>query len=101
MTPQAERVRELLTEGLTRKQIAERLGVSAPRVTQIITSTPALIPYQRRPDQPSARLRSYRNDLIRLRHAALDVSRSIRRELKALDEELQAYELDKLLGLRS
>ena len=42
MSDQAQRVQELLDHGLSRRQIAEELGVSSPRITQIIGTNPRL-----------------------------------------------------------
>ena len=100
MSDQAKRVHELLDRGLSRRQIAEELGVSSPRITQIIGKNPELLRYHRRPGQVAARLYTYRQDLIRLRHATNDLAKLIRRDLRELDEELAAYELDRMLGLR-
>ena len=98
---QARQIAEMLDQGLTRRQIGSELGVSGPRVTQIIGNHPELLRYQRRPGQVASRLYAYRRDLVRLRRAALDLATIIRRDLRELDEELEAYEVDRQLGLRA
>jgi len=101
LNDQARRVREMLDRGLSRRQIAEAMGVTSPRITQIIGNNPELLRYHRRPGQVAGRLYTYRQDLVRLRHATNDLAKLIRRDLRELDEELEAYELDRLLGLRA
>jgi len=44
MNEQTRRVAELLGRGYSRRQIADELGVSSPRVTQIIGAAPQLSP---------------------------------------------------------
>lgn len=97
----ARRIAELLDQGLSRRQIGAQLGVSGPRVTQIIGNNPQLLRHHRRPGQVAARLHAYRQDLVRLRHATNDLAKLIRRDLRELDEELEAYAVDHLLGLRA
>jgi hypothetical protein len=97
---QGTRVAELLDAGFTNKRIAAVLGVSAPRVAQIRRLLPALAPYLGRP-RPTDRLRSHREQLWILRRDALDLAATIRRDLRALDEELEAAQLDQVLGLRA
>lgn len=96
---QARRVAELLDAGCGNAQIAADLGVSRPRVSQIRRQLPALMPYLGRP-APTDRLRSYREQLWSLRHHALELAASVRLELRALDEELEAADIDRLLELR-
>ena len=96
---QARRVAELLDEGYGSAQIASELGVSQPRVSQIRQQLPSLEAYLGQP-APIERLRSHREQLWTLRHHALQLAATVRRDLKALDEELQAAEIDELLGLR-
>lgn len=99
--PRVRRVAEMLERGLSRREIADALGLSSPRVTQIIGNNPELMRYQRRPSQAAARLYAYQQDLVRLRHATLDLAKTIRRDLRELNEELEAYEVDRALGLRA
>ena len=96
---QARTVAELLDAGYSNRQIAGRLGVSAPRVSQIRTRLPAVEDYLGRPE-PNERLRCNREQLWRLRRQALELAAAIRRDLRELDEELEAADIDRLLGLR-
>jgi hypothetical protein len=97
---QAARVAELLDEGYTNKRIGVALGVSGPRIAQIRQLLPQLTPYLGRP-VPLDRLRSHREQLWRLRHQTLQLAATIRHDLRELEEELEAAELDRLLGLRA
>ena len=100
LVAQAARVAELLDEGFTNKRIGEAMGVSAPRVAQIRALLPELASYLGRP-VPLDRLRSHREQLWLLRHHALDLAAVIRRDLRELEEELEAAEFDRILGLRA
>lgn len=97
---QASRVAELLDAGKTHRQIGELLGVSAPRIAEIKRLLPKLEPYIGHP-APLDRLRSHREQLWHLRHQTLQLAATIRRDLRELDEELEAARLDRLLGLRA
>lgn len=96
---QAGRVAQLLDEGHSNRQIAEVLGVSNPRVAQIRKVLPQLAPYLG-PPAPLDRLLGHREQLWRLRRDVLRLARTIRRDLRELDEELQATTVDTILGLR-
>lgn len=96
---QARRVAELLDAGYSNRQIAGRLGVSAARVSQIRSRLPAVEDYLGIPE-PNERLRCHREQLWRLRRNALELAAAIRRDLRELDEELEAADIDRLLGLR-
>jgi hypothetical protein len=96
---QARQVAELLDAGYSNLQIAGRLGVSAPRVSQIRARLPAVEDYLGTPE-PNERLRCRREQLWRLRRQALELAATIRRDLRELDEELEAAGIDRLLGLR-
>ena len=96
---QASRVAELLDAGYSNRQIAARLGVSAPRISQIRVRLPSVEAYLGTPE-PNARLRSHREQLWRLRHQALELAAAIRRDLRELSEEVEAAEIDRILGLR-
>lgn len=96
---QARRVAELLDAGYSNRQIAVRLGVSPPRVSQIRGRLPSVEAYLGSPE-PNARLRCHRDQLWRLRRQALELATAIRRDLRELDEELEAADIDRLLGLR-
>jgi predicted transcriptional regulator len=96
---QACRVAELLDAGYSNRRIAEQLGVSAPRVSQIRQRLPALQPYLS-PPEPTDWLRNRRDQLWSLRRQALSLAATIRRDLQELNEELEAAEIDRLLGLR-
>lgn len=96
---QARRVAELLDNGYTNRQVASQLGVSPVRISQIRTRLPAVAPYLGSPE-PSARLRSHREQLWSLRRQALELAGTIRRDLRELDEELGAADIDRVLGLR-
>ena len=96
---QARRVAELLDAGYSNRQIAGRLGVSAARVSQIRVRLPAVEDYLGTPE-PNERLRCHRDQLWRLRRHALELAAAIRRDLRELDEELEAADIDRLLGLR-
>ncbi len=96
---QARRVAELLAAGYGHRQIADELGVSGPRVSQIRRELPALEPYLGS-SEPTHRLRSQRDQLWELRRQALSLAATVRRDLRELDEELSSAEIDRLLGLR-
>ncbi len=96
---QACRVAELLEEGYSNRRIAEELGVSAPRVSQIRQQLPELQPYLA-PPEPMERLRCRRDQLWNIRRQALSLAAAIRRDLRELTEELDAADIDRLLGLR-
>jgi hypothetical protein len=97
---QAARVAELLDQGYTNRRIAEAMGVSGPRIAQIRAVLPNLAPYLGRP-VPLDRLRSHRDQLWGLRRQTLQLAFAIRRDLRELDEELEAARIDRLLGLRA
>lgn len=96
---QARRVAELLDAGYTNRRIATSLGVSAARISQIRGRLPAIEPYLGAP-QPNERMRCHRDQLWQLRHQALELAAVIRRDLRELSEELEAAEVDRILGLR-
>jgi len=96
---QARRVAELLDAGYSNRRIAGRLGVSAARISQIRGRLPAVGAYLGTPE-PFERLRSHRDQLWRLRRQALELAAVIRRDLRELSEELDAAEVDRILGLR-
>lgn len=100
-------IAEAVSAGLTHKQIGEQLGLSGPRITQVITRE---IPILRHHPEAPASLRDfrphpraliqYRNTLWTMRHELAGIQGEIRKELQTIDEELQAYQIDQLLGLR-
>lgn len=96
---QARRVAELLDAGKDYRHISRELGVSRARVSQIRARLRELAPYLGRPD-PLDRLRGRRDQLWRLRVQVLELATTIRRDLRALDEELESGEVDRILGLR-
>ena len=96
---QARRVAELLDAGHSNRQIAARLGVSAPRISQIRGRLPAVADYLGTPE-PTERLRCHRDQLWNLRRQALELAAVIRRDLRELGEELEASDIDRILGLR-
>lgn len=97
---QAQVVAALIAEGVPHRQIAKHLGVSGPRISQIKRDIPNLQDYLGVPT-PSERLKTHRAQLATLRHEALHLTLAIRRDLRLLDEELEADDIDQLLGLRS
>lgn len=96
---QAQQVAELLDAGYSNRRIAEQLGVSSPRVSQIRSRLPSLQSYLGDP-QPTSRLQRHRDQLWRLRREALALASALRRDLRELDEELEAATVDRILGLR-
>ncbi len=96
---QARRVAELLNAGYSNRQIAVRLGVSPPRISQIRGRLPAVEAYLGSPE-PTERLLRHRDQLWKLRCQALQLAGTIRRDLRELSEELEASDIDRLLGLR-
>jgi hypothetical protein len=96
---QARRVAKLLDAGYSNRQIAGRLGVSAVRISQIRGRLPALQAYLGTPE-PLDRLRCHRDQLWNLRRQALELAAVIRRDLRELNEELEASAIDRILGLR-
>ena len=96
---QARRVAELLDAGYSNRQIAGRLGLSGARISQIRTRLPAVEAYLGSPE-PNERLRCHRDQLWRLRRQALELAAVIRRDLRELSEELEAANVDRILGLR-
>lgn len=99
LVEQATRVAELLDQGWTNRRIAEAMGLSRPRVSQIRSLLPELAPYLG-PLAPIDRLRSHRDQLWRLRHDVLQLAAAIRRDLRELDEELESARVDEILGFR-
>lgn len=97
---QASRVAEMLDRGYTNRQMGVALGVSGPRVAQIRAMLPELAPYLGRPE-PLDRLRSHRDQLWSLRRQSLELAATIRRDLRELEEELGAAQVDRVLGLRA
>jgi hypothetical protein len=96
---QAAEVAKLLDEGKSNREIAERMGVSAPRVAQIRHQLPWVREYLGNP-APNHRLRSHRAQLWALRRETLALAAVLRRDLRELDEELEAAQMDRQLGLR-
>jgi len=96
---QASRVAELVEAGHSQNQIGQMLGVSGPRIAEIKRRLPELREYLGQPE-PLDRLRSRREQLWRLRHQTLDLAATIRRDLRELDQELEAATVDQVLGLR-
>ncbi len=96
---QARRVAELLDAGYSNRRIAGRLGVSAARISQIRGRLPTVGAYLGTPE-PCERLRSHRDQLWQLRRQALELAAVIRRDLRDLSEELDAADVDRILGLR-
>lgn len=96
---QACLVAELLDAGYSNRRIADQLGVSAPRISQIRQSLPALQPYLSAPE-PVERLQSRRDQLWSLRRQTLGLAVAIRRDLRELEEEVHAADVDRILGLR-
>ena len=97
---QATQVSEMLDAGYSNRRIAEVLGVSAPRISQIRQQLPEVAPYLGTAD-PLGRLRGHREQLTSLRRQTLMLAATIRRDLSSLEEELEAADIDHLLGLRS
>ena len=97
---QASTVAELLDAGYSNRRIAEQLGVSAPRVSQIRQTLPELEPYLGHP-APMERLKSHRDQLRDLRRDALRLAATVRGDLRELEEELESANIDHLLGLRT
>jgi len=97
---QAWTVAELLDAGYSNRRIAEQLGVSPPRVSQIRHALPGLQPYLGHP-APMDRLKSHRDQLRALRRDALRLAATVRDDLRQLEEELESANIDQLLGLRT
>lgn len=97
---QASRVAEMLDAGYDNRRMGLELGVSRPRISQIRGLLRELAPYLGRPE-PLDRLRSRREQLWRLRRQVLELAATVRTDLRELDEELEASEVDCALGLRS
>jgi hypothetical protein len=96
---QASRVAEMLEAGYDNRRMGIELGVSKPRISQIRAQLRELAPYLGRPE-PLDRLRSRRDQLWRLRKQVLELAATVRTDLRELDEELEAAEVDQVLGLR-
>jgi predicted transcriptional regulator len=96
---QAGRVAELVAAGYSNADIAEQLGVSRPRISQIRHMLPAIRDQLTQPE-PTKRLQEKRDRLYALRHQALLLAASIRRDLRELDEELESANTDRVLGFR-
>ena len=75
-------------------RVAQLLGIA-----QIRKVLPQLTPYLGEA-APLDRLRGHRDQLWSLRRQALGLAATIRRDLRELEEELQAASVDTLLGLR-
>lgn len=100
LVAQARTVAHLQREGLSTYQIATALGVSKPRVSQIRAQMRDLADYLGHPD-PTDRLKVRRVQLHQLRGDTLRLAMAIRHDLRTLDEELEAVEIDRLTGLRT
>lgn len=73
--------------------------MSGPRVSQIRRRLPSLEPYLS-PPEPTERLRCRRDQLWSLRHQTVALAAAIRKDLHELEEELEAAQTDRILGLR-
>ena len=97
---QALTVRRMLDSGSNQRQIAEALGVTPARVSQVARTLRELAPYLGpRPNGPTERLRSIRDQLETMRHEALVLSMTLRRDLRVADNELTGRDVDRILGL--
>jgi hypothetical protein len=96
---QANRVAELLAAGYTVRAIARELNLTSPRISQIKRALPELQAFIR--TKPvETRLEWRRDELVSLRREALALARKIGQDLRELQEELEAVETDRILGLR-
>jgi predicted transcriptional regulator len=97
----ARQIKELLTAGLTQRAIARHIGVSAPRVSQIVGNDPELRRIRTATSMGEReRLASYRSELSQVLREVRQIAVQIKRSIKALDEELESAGIDAILGLR-
>lgn len=90
-----------LTNGLSQRQIARQLGVTGPAIAQRIARAPELRRLRTATSgSEHQKLLAYRLELDQTLRATRILAHEIRRSLKALDEELQSYQVDEILELR-
>lgn len=101
MDERTHRIGELMTAGMTQRAIGRTLGISGPAVAQRIARSPELRRLRtQHTTGEKARLSAYRSELQQTHQAVQRLVREIKRSIVALDEELEAVEIDRLLGLR-
>jgi transcriptional regulator with XRE-family HTH domain len=83
--------------GLSQKAIAEQMGISGPAIAQRIRKDPELRALRRRSPRAMAGIRRHRQQLHLVLLEARAVARRVRKALQAIDEELEAAELDDLI----
>lgn len=89
------RIRELRDEGWSLSAIAAEVGLSDERVRQVLAaSTPEELVADR-----EAALAAELDELLRHAEAHRRRIRTVRRTLDRIDEEREAREIDRLLGL--
>lgn len=90
------RIRELDAQGWSNARIGAEVGLSGPRVSQILSAT-------RDPDEllaeHEAKLQAELEELVRHEEANRRRIRAVRRALERIDEEREAARIDALLGL--
>ena len=97
---QAAIVAHHLAEGRTHREIAQIIGKSRPRVSQVRKRLAELAPYLNRPADPSEHLLNHRTQLHSLQRQVLELAAAIRRELHAIDDVRESAQVDKILGIR-
>lgn len=99
--PRHHQIREMLEAGYSQRAIAVALGLSAPRVSQLVGRSPEL----RRIRTATSRshrelLQSYRSELLQVATELRGLTLQVRRSIRALNEELDSVMTDTILGLR-
>jgi DNA-binding NarL/FixJ family response regulator len=86
-----------LRAGASIKSIASELGISSPAVCQRIRNSPELRQLRRLSPRGVQRLRRYEQQLHRVELEARAIARNVRKAMKAISEEADAADLDRLL----
>lgn len=96
-TPRDDRIQALHAAGWSLRQIGVEVAISAEQVRRILVKQADN--HEAARDSRRAEILGELSGLERLAALAAARLRQLRRELRALEEELEAGELDRLLGL--
>jgi predicted transcriptional regulator len=90
-----------LRSGLSQRAIAAQLGISGPAVSQRVSRNPDLRAIRTRNSRrEQERLTAYRSELRQTLRQVNRLGRDIERSIVRISEELEASQIDELLGLR-
>jgi hypothetical protein len=95
------KISEMMQAGHSQRAIGQALGISGPAVAQRIARSPELRRLRTQcTNSEHQRLRAYRSELSQTYDAVRRLGLDIKGSIAALDEELEAIEIDRILGLR-